>query len=77
MEYGETEGNFDIIIVNDDLDSAYRALRSFILATFLRAAPGSPPPPPPPSSSARGAASPSAWDPPSTVLPFSVLLQGQ
>ena len=55
------------------------ALRSFILATFLRAAPGSPPPPPPPppSSSARGAASPSAWDPPSTVLPFSVLLQGQ
>jgi hypothetical protein len=31
MAYGEEEGNFDIIIVNDDLDSAYQKLREFVL----------------------------------------------
>ena len=31
MEYGETEGNFDIIIVNDDLETAYTKLRDFII----------------------------------------------
>ena len=31
MEYGETPGNFDIIIVNDQLDTAYLDLRNFIL----------------------------------------------
>ena len=31
MEYGETEGNFDIIIVNDDLETAYVQLRDFII----------------------------------------------
>ena len=31
MAYGEEEGNFDIIIVNDDLDTAYSQLREFIL----------------------------------------------
>ncbi|XP_014489521.1 PREDICTED: guanylate kinase isoform X2 [Dinoponera quadriceps] len=30
MEYGETPGNFDIIIENDDLEKAYETLRSFI-----------------------------------------------
>ena len=31
MGYGEEEGNFDIIIVNDDLDTAYEQLRGFML----------------------------------------------
>ena len=31
MEFGEEEGNFDIIIVNDDLDTAYQKLREFVL----------------------------------------------
>ncbi len=31
MEYGETEGNFDIIIVNDDLETAYIKLRDFVI----------------------------------------------
>jgi len=31
MEYGETKGNFDTIIVNDSLENAYSALRTFIL----------------------------------------------
>lgn len=31
MAYGEEEGNFDIIIVNDDLDTAYQKLREFVL----------------------------------------------
>ena len=44
MEYGETEGNFDIIIVNDDLDSAYRALRSFILPDIRQLMPDRPVP---------------------------------
>ncbi len=31
MEYGEKKGTFHIVIVNDDLDDAYQALRNFIL----------------------------------------------
>ena len=31
MEYGETDGNFDIIIVNDDLEDAYIKLRDFVI----------------------------------------------
>ena len=31
MEYGETQGNFDIIIINDDLNNAYKALKNFII----------------------------------------------
>ena len=34
MEYGEGEGNFDIIIVNDDLETAYRQLREFVINRF-------------------------------------------
>jgi len=30
MEYGEAKGNFDIVILNDDLDSAYANLLSFL-----------------------------------------------
>lgn len=31
LEYGETPGNFDIILVNDDIEDAYASLRNFIL----------------------------------------------
>ena len=31
MEYGEEEGNFDVIIVNDELDAAYQKLREFLV----------------------------------------------
>jgi len=31
MKYGETPGNFDIVIVNDDLEKAYQELRTFML----------------------------------------------
>merc|ERR1711874_368237 len=31
MEYGEEKGNFDTIIVNDDLETAYENLRDFIM----------------------------------------------
>eukprot|EP00088_Acartia_fossae_P010556 TRINITY_DN15284_c0_g1_i1.p1 TRINITY_DN15284_c0_g1~~TRINITY_DN15284_c0_g1_i1.p1 ORF type:complete len:239 (+),score=57.83 TRINITY_DN15284_c0_g1_i1:93-809(+) len=31
LEYGETEGNFDIIIVNDEVDKAYAALKQFVI----------------------------------------------
>ena len=31
MEYGEEEGNFDIVIVNDDLETAYVELRDFVM----------------------------------------------
>ena len=34
MEYGEEEGNFDTIIVNDDLDTAYENLKAFLLESF-------------------------------------------
>ena len=31
LEYGETEGNFDIIIVNDDVEAAYQNLKQFVI----------------------------------------------
>ncbi|XP_045582116.1 guanylate kinase isoform X1 [Procambarus clarkii] len=31
LEYGAVEGNFDIVIVNNDVDEAYQQLREFIL----------------------------------------------
>ncbi len=31
LEYGEQPGNFDIVIVNDDLERAYQKLREFML----------------------------------------------
>jgi len=31
MEYGEEKGNFDVIIINDDLEKAYEGLRDFIM----------------------------------------------
>ena len=31
MEYGDKKGNFHAIIVNDSLENAYSALRTFIL----------------------------------------------
>lgn len=31
LEYGDTPGNFDLVVVNDDLDEAYAKLREFIL----------------------------------------------
>ena len=31
LEYGEQPGNFDLVIVNDDLDTAYSQLREFCL----------------------------------------------
>ncbi|XP_029680600.1 guanylate kinase isoform X4 [Formica exsecta] len=34
LEYGETPGNFDIIIENDNLENTYENLRNFILANF-------------------------------------------
>jgi len=34
MEYGEEEGNFDTVIVNDDLDTAYQSLKDFLIENF-------------------------------------------
>ena len=31
MDYGAVEGNFGIVIVNDDLEQAYTSLKTFIL----------------------------------------------
>ena len=31
MDYGDTEGNFDLVIVNDELEAAYSELRQFML----------------------------------------------
>ena len=31
LEYGETPGNFDTIIVNDTIENAYQSLREFLL----------------------------------------------
>ena len=44
MDYGATEGNFDIIIVNDDLQNAYKALRNFILNDIRQLMPDRPVP---------------------------------
>jgi len=34
MEYGEGEGNFDIVITNDDINRAYGELESFLLSKY-------------------------------------------
>ncbi|KAL0108845.1 hypothetical protein PUN28_014158 [Cardiocondyla obscurior] len=34
LEYGETPGNFDVVIENDNLEKAYEVLRSFILSNY-------------------------------------------
>ena len=34
MEYGEEDGNFDTVIVNDDLDTAYQNLKDFLIESF-------------------------------------------
>ena len=34
MEYGEEDGNFDTVIVNDDLDTAYQNLKDFLIENF-------------------------------------------
>lgn len=34
MFIGETPGNFDIIIENDNLETAYEILRNFILTNY-------------------------------------------
>ena len=31
MEYGEAEGNFHVVIVNDTIEAAYAQLRQFVL----------------------------------------------
>jgi len=31
LEYGETDGNFDIIIINDEVEKAYSALKQFVI----------------------------------------------
>jgi len=36
LDYGMTPGNFDIIIVNDDLDVAYKQLKTFILPDITK-----------------------------------------
>ena len=36
MEYGETPGNFNVVIVNDDLETAYQSLRAFVLPEIER-----------------------------------------
>lgn len=35
LEYGKTPGNFDIIILNDNLDEAYEMLKSFFVANVF------------------------------------------
>ncbi|XP_018405608.1 PREDICTED: guanylate kinase isoform X1 [Cyphomyrmex costatus] len=34
LEYGETPGNFDVVIENDNLEKAYEILRNFILSNY-------------------------------------------
>ena len=34
MEYGEEDGNFDTVIVNDELDVAYQNLKDFLVENF-------------------------------------------
>ncbi|XP_036147418.1 guanylate kinase isoform X1 [Monomorium pharaonis] len=34
LEYGETPGNFDVVIENDDLEKAYEILHNFILTNY-------------------------------------------
>lgn len=36
IEYGTTPGNFDLVIINDDLDRAYAELRKFVVDNVLK-----------------------------------------
>ena len=36
MEYGRTEGNFELRLVNDQVEKAYTQLREFILPTIAK-----------------------------------------
>jgi len=36
LKYGELEGNFDVVIVNDDLEKAYGDLRKYVLPEIER-----------------------------------------
>ena len=36
LAFGEEPGNFDVIIVNDDLEEAYKKLREFVLPEVRR-----------------------------------------
>ena len=44
MEYGETPGNFDTIVINDDLTNAYKALKDFIIPEIRKLMTGRPRP---------------------------------
>ncbi len=39
LVYGEKEGNFDVVITNDDLDKAYAQLREFVLPEVRKVVP--------------------------------------
>lgn len=34
LEYGEGEGNFDVVIVNDELKASYGIMRQFLLERY-------------------------------------------
>ena len=36
LAFGEVPGNFDVVIVNDDLEEAYKKLREFVLPEVRR-----------------------------------------
>jgi len=36
LQFGEEKGNFDVVIVNDDLEDAYKMLREFVLPEVKR-----------------------------------------
>lgn len=36
MEYGEKPGNFDIVIVNDDISKAYDKLKEFVVSNLIK-----------------------------------------
>ena len=40
MDYGAGEGNFDHTVVNDDLETAYAELRSWVCAQYPHLSPG-------------------------------------
>lgn len=39
MEYGDVPGNFDVTIVNDNLETAYKQLKKFVLPDIQRLKP--------------------------------------
>lgn len=38
LEYGEAPGNFDVVLINDDVEEAYSNLRNFILRVSYESA---------------------------------------